>query len=120
MKNQELSDSEYRLCLIVWDQEPVNSTQLVGLAREQLGWAKATTYTVLRKLCQRGLLQNENATVTSRITKAQAQQHRMDRMLQDTFEGSLPAFLAAFSRSRKLSDREAQRLLNMIDSFGEE
>ena len=120
MELPEINESEYRLCLIIWDREPVNSTVLVGLAREQQGWAKATTYTVIRRLCQRGILKNENATVTSLVSREQAQQARMDRLMEDTFQGNLPSFLAAFSRNRKLSKQEAQALLDLIHGFGEE
>ncbi len=115
----EIFGSEYRLCLIVWEQEPVNSTRLVALAADQLGWRKPTTYTVLRRLCEKGVLKNENATVTSLISKEEAQQARMDRLMEDTFQGSLPAFLAAFSKNQNLSESEAEKLLRLIDGFEE-
>ena len=113
-------ESEYRFCQILWDHEPVNSTRLVTLCREQLGWSKATTYTVIKRLSQRGVVKNENATVTSLISREQAQQARLEALVDDTFSGSMPAFIAAFSRSKKLNREELRQLQEMIDSYGEE
>ena len=105
------------MCLIVWEQEPINSTKLVKLCNEQLGWTKATTYTVIRRLAERGILKNENATVTSIISKQQAQEARLEELVEDTFEGSIPAFIAAFTRKRKLSAEEAQQIRSMIREY---
>ena len=116
----KIFDSEYRFCLILWGHEPVNSTRLVELCRQQLGWSKATTYTVIRRLAERGVLKNENATVTSLISKEQAQQAELDSMVEKTFEGSMPAFIAAFSRSKRLTRQEVEQLRSLIDSYGEE
>lgn len=115
----EIFESEYRLCLIVWDQEPINSTKLTALCAEQLGWRKPTTYTVIRRLCEKGVLKNENATVTSLISREQAQQARMDRLMEETFQGNLPAFIAAFSKNQNLSEKEAEKLIRLIDGFEE-
>ena len=95
------------------------STKLVELCRNQLDWSKATTYTVIRRLSERGVLKNENATVTSLISKEQAQASRLEEMVEETFEGSIPAFIAAFSRSRKLTKQEVQELRQLIDDYGE-
>ena len=120
MQTPKIFESEYRFCLILWEQEPVNSTRLVELCRDRLGWSKATTYTVIRRLAERGVLKNENATVTSLISKEQAQQSRLQEMMEETFEGSVPAFLAAFSKSKKLTREEVAQLQSMIDDYQEE
>ena len=120
MEAPRIFESEYRFCLILWDNEPVNSGKLVQLAKEGLGWSKATTYTVIRRLCERGVLKNENTIVTSLISKEEAQKSRLEEMVEETFEGSIPAFIAAFSKTRKLTRQEAQQLKALIDSFEEE
>ncbi len=120
METPKIFESEYRFCLILWEHEPVNSTKLVELCKNQLGWSKATTYTVIRRLGERGVLINENAMVSSLISKAQAQTSRLEEMVEETFEGSVPAFLAAFSRGRKLTRQEVDQLKALIDSYGEE
>ena len=119
MEIPKIFESEYRFCLILWEHEPVNSTKLVELCRNQLDWSKAPTYTVIRRLSERGVLKNENATVTSLISKEQAQASRLEEMVEETFEGSIPAFIAAFSRSRKLTKQEVQELRQLIDDYGE-
>ena len=120
MQTPKIFESEYRFCLILWEQEPVNSTRLVELCRDRLGWSKATTYTAIRRLSERGVLKNENATVTSLISKEQAQRSRLQEMMEETFEGSVPAFLAAFSKSKKLTRQEVAQLQSMIDDYQEE
>ena len=120
MQTPRIFESEYRFCLILWEQEPVNSTRLVELCRDRLGWSKATTYTVIRRLAERGVLKNENATVTSLISKEQAQRSRLQEMMEETFEGSMPAFLAAFSKSKRLTAQEVAQLQSMIDDYQEE
>ena len=119
MNTPKIFESEYRFCLIMWDNEPVNSTELVKLCKDQLGWSKATTYTVIRRLAERGVLKNENAMVTSLVSKEEAQASRLNEMVEETFEGSMPAFIAAFSRSKKLSRREVDQLKQLIDSYEE-
>ena len=119
METPKIFESEYRFCLIMWENEPVNSTELVKLCKQQLGWSKATTYTVIRRLAERGILKNENAIVTSLISKEEAQASRLNEMVEETFEGSMPAFIAAFSRSKKLSRREVDQLKELIDSYEE-
>ena len=120
MEAPKIFESEYRFCLILWENEPINSTQLVELCREQLGWSKATTYTVIRRLSERGVVKNENAVVTSLVSKAQAQASRLDEMVEETFEGSMPAFIAAFSRSKKLTRDEVAQLKAFIDNYKED
>ena len=116
MSVPQIFESEYRFCLILWEHEPVNSTQLVHLCQEQLGWSKATTYTVIRRLSQRGVVKNENATVRSLVSKEQVQASEMDELLEKTFEGSLPAFIAAFARRQKLTEEEVAELRRIIES----
>ena len=120
METPKIFESEYRFCLILWEHEPVNSTKLVELCKQQLGWSKATTYTVIRRLAERGVLVNENTIVRSLVSKAQAQEARLEEMMEETFEGSVPAFITAFSRARKLTRQEAEQLKALIDSYGEE
>ena len=120
METPKIFESEYRFCLLLWEHEPVNSTKLVELCKHQLGWSKATTYTVIRRLAERGVLKNEDATVTSLVSKEEAQQSRLTEMMEETFEGSVPAFIAAFSRSKKLTRQEVDQLKALIDSFEEE
>ena len=117
MEIPKIFDSEYRFCLILWEHEPVNSTKLVQLCKEQLGWSKATTYTVIRRLAERGVLKNENAVVTAVVSKEQAQEAELEELMEKTFEGSVPAFIAAFSRSRKLSREDAEQLRELIDNW---
>ena len=119
METPKIFDSEYRFCLILWEHEPVNSTRLVELCKEQLGWSKATTYTVIRRLGERGVLKNDHPVVTSLVSKEQMQEAELDALVEKTFEGSLPAFIAAFSRSKKLSVAEVEQLREMIDAYGE-
>ena len=120
METPKIFESEYRFCLLLWDNEPVNSTKLAALCREQLGWSKATTYTVIRRLSERGIVKNENAIVTSLISKEEAQKARLEEMVEETFEGSMPAFIAAFSRSKKLTRREVDQLQSLIENFRED
>ena len=108
MEAPKIFESEYRFCLILWEHEPINSTHLVELCRERLGWSKATTYTVIRRLSERGVVKNENAVVTALVSKEQAQASRLAEMVEETFQGSMPAFIAAFSRSRKLTRDEVE------------
>lgn len=119
METPKIFESEYRFCLILWDHEPVNSTRLVQLAKEGLGWSKATTYTVIRRLSERGVVKNENAVVTALVSKEEAQKARLEEMMEETFEGSVPAFIAAFSKSKKLSRSEVEQLKALIDSYEE-
>ena len=120
METPKIFESEYRFCLILWEHEPINSTRLVELCKENLGWSKATTYTVIRRLSERGVVKNENAVVTSLVSKEQAQASRLDEMVEETFQGSMPAFIAAFSRSRKLTRDEVEQLKALIDNYEED
>lgn len=116
MEVPKIFESEYRFCLILWANEPINSTQLVKLCKEQLGWSKTTTYTVIHRLSERGVVKNENATVSSLVSKEQVQEFELDQLVEKTFEGSIPSFIAAFSRSKKLSREEIDQLQALIDA----
>lgn len=115
METQKLADGEYKFTEIIWNNEPINSTLLVKLSLEKLGWKKATTYTVLRKLCEKGILKNENATVTALVKKEEVQKMESEALLEKSFNNSLPTFLAAFLKDKKLSIKEAEELKQMID-----
>ena len=119
METPKIFESEYRFCCILWEHEPVKSTELAKLCREKLGWSKATTYTVIKRLSERGVVKNEEAMVRSLISKEQAQTAAVDELVEKTFDGSLPAFVAAFTRRGKLSAAEAEELRRLIDAHTE-
>jgi predicted transcriptional regulator len=119
MKTPKVFDSEYRFCLILWENEPINSTELVKLCKGKLGWSKATTYTVVKRLTERGVVKNEKATVTSLVSKAEVQAAEIEELVEKTFEGSLPAFVASFTKCKGLSSDEVAEIRKMIDSYGE-
>ena len=120
MATPKVFESEYRFCLILWKHEPINSTKLAKLCNEQLGWSRTTTYTVIKRLSERGVVKNENATVTSLVSKDEVQAAEIDEMVEKTFEGSLPAFIAAFTKCRPMSKAELDEIRRMIDSYTEE
>lgn len=120
MATPKIFESEYRFCLILWEHEPVGSTKLVKLCADKLGWSKGTTYTVIRRLSERGVLKNENAVVTSLVSRDEVQAAEIDELVEKTFGGSLPQFVAAFTKHKNLSADEAAEIRRMIDSFGEE
>jgi predicted transcriptional regulator len=116
----KISDGEYRLMELVWAQEPVNSTELIRAAAKELGWKKPTTYTVIRKLCEKGILQNEQATVTSLVTRDDIVRQASDELLSKNFHNSILSFMACFLDGRKLSAEEADELKRMIDTAKED
>ena len=120
MKTQKIYDSEYRFCLILWAHEPVKSKELVRLCKEQLGWKSTTTYTVIKRLSERGVLKNENTVVTSLVSKDAVQAAELDEFVEKTFEGSLPAFVAAFTKRKDITKAEIDSLQAMIDRYREE
>ena len=117
METPKVFESEYRFCLILWENEPVKSSKLVELCKEQLGWKPTTTYTVIKRLSERGVLKNENTVVTSLVSKDEVQAAEINEMVEKTFEGSLPAFVAAFTKHQKLSEKEIDAVQQMIDRF---
>lgn len=111
----KIHESEYRFCLVMWEHEPVTAVELAKLCQEQLGWKRTTTYTVIKRLGERGVLKNDNGTVASLVSKEEAQAFEIDEMVEKKFEGSLPAFVAAFTRRQDLSDQELDEVQRMID-----
>lgn len=117
MEEMKLCNSDYRFMTIVWDHAPVGSGELVRLGREQLGWKKSTTYAEIKRLCEKGLLKNENAVVEPLVSREEIQAQESDAFVERTFAGSLPGFLAAFLGGKKLSDQEAEELKHLIDHY---
>ncbi len=117
MEIPKIFESEYRFCLILWEHEPIKSSELVNLCREQLGWKPTTTYTVIKRLSERGVLKNEKTIVSSLVTKDEVQASEINEMVKKTFEGSLPAFIAAFTKHQKLSEDELDAVQQMIDRY---
>ena len=117
METPKIYESEYRFCLILWANEPVKSKELVRLCQEQLGWKSTTTYTVIKRLSERGVLKNENTIVTSLVSKDEVQASELHQFVERTFEGSLPAFVAAFTKHGKISDKEIDAVQAMIDRY---
>ncbi len=115
-----ISDGEYRLLEMIWEAEPVNSTELVKLCGERYGWKKSTTYTVLKKLVEKEAVENHAARVTARIKREELQRVESREFLEQKFQGSLPEFLTAFLQDRKLTKKEAWRLHNMIEEAVED
>ena len=111
----KIFESEYRFCLILWEHEPIKSMELAKLCKEKLDWSKTTTYTVMKRLSERGVIKNENAVVTSIISKEEAQLSELDELMDKKFEGSLPAFIAAFGRRQELTDAEIEEIRRIID-----
>ncbi len=117
MADLELGAVQERFADIVWENEPIGSGDLVKVCEKQLGWKKPTTYTVLRKLCEKGLLQNENGVVTSLVSKEDFYSDRSRQIVEESFSGSLPAFVAAFVSKKKLTSEEADEIQSLIDAF---
>ncbi|MBE6717562.1 MAG: BlaI/MecI/CopY family transcriptional regulator [Ruminococcaceae bacterium] len=117
METPKIFESEYRFCLILWEHEPVKSSELVKLCKEQLGWKPTTTYTVIKRLSERNVLKNENTVVTSLVSKDEVQAAEINEMVEKTFEGSIPAFVAAFTKYKKLSSEEIDAVQQMIDRY---
>ena len=117
MEVPKIFESEYRFACIVWGKEPVSVKELIGVCNEELEWKRTTTYTVLKRLCERGILKNEDGVVTSLYTKEQIQYSESRQFLDKTFEGSLPGFLAAFLKGKKISDKELKELRQMLDKY---
>lgn len=119
MEHLRLAEGEYRFARIVWENEPLPSGKLVELSRQELGWKKSTTYTVLKKLVERGILRNENAVITAVIPQEEILREESRAVVDRAFEGSLPSFLAHFMGGKTISDAEADELKDLIDRFRE-
>jgi predicted transcriptional regulator len=115
----ELGEIQEQFAEIIWENEPVASGELVKIAQERLGWKKSTTYTVLRKLCEKGLFQNNDGIVTSVISKSEFDSAKSHKFVDENFKGSLPSFIAAFAGGRKFSKKEVDEIQKMIDAFRE-
>ena len=112
----KLFDAEYRFALVVWENEPVHSRKLTELCADALGWKRATTYTVLRKLCERGILRNKNAIVSSMVKKSEVQGYESAAIVDRAFDGSLPSFITAFLKTKSLTPEEAAEIQEMINA----
>ena len=119
MIEYKLGEIEMRFTAIVWDNEPLSSGELVKLALNELSWKKSTTYTIIRKLCEKGILQNENGTVSSLVSKKEYDSLQSEKFVDETFLGSLPNFLASFSMRKKLSDKEIEEIQQFINDHKE-
>ena len=108
MQKYRLSESEYRFVKIIWDNQPMPSSQLVEKCKEAFDWKKSTTYTMLKRLCEKGVLKNENSTVTALVSRAEVEKYQSAHIVNETFEGSLPNFIAAFMQGKKITEEEKQ------------
>ena len=115
MADLRLGPVESRFAELIWDSEPISSTELVHLAERELEWKKSTTYTVLKRLCEKGIFQNEGGVVTSRLSREEYAARQSVQFVEETFSGSLPAFLTAFTRRKKLTEEEIDQLQRLIE-----
>lgn len=115
MADLRLGPVESRFAELIWDGEPISSTELVHLAERELEWKKSTTYTVLKRLCEKGIFQNEGGVVTSRLSREEYAARQSEQFVEETFSGSLPAFLTAFTRRKKLTEEEINQLQRLIE-----
>jgi len=120
MDDLKLCESDYRFMSILWERAPLSSRELVMLCAERLGWKKSTTYTVLKKLCDRGFAKNEDTIVSALIERDLVEKYESERVIDHAFSGSLPGFLAAFLGGKTLSDAEADALKRLIDEHRED
>ena len=119
MKEIELGEVQAAFADIIWANEPVGSGELVKLCENQFNWKKPTTYAVLRKLCEKGLFKNDDGIVTSLISKEEFNASKSEKFVQETYAGSLPAFIAAFMSHKKLSSGDIDEIQKMIDKYRE-
>lgn len=120
MEEIKLGLVEARFADIVWQNEPLTTRDLVSLCEKELKWKRTTTYTVLKKLCEKGIFLTDNSVVTALISKEEFYAIQSEKFVENTFEGSLPAFIAAFASRKKISSEELDEIRRMIDSYGEE
>ena len=120
MEDIRLGVVESKFAELIWEREPIPSGELVKLCEKELSWKKPTTYTVLRKLCEKGIFKNENGVVSSLISRQEFYAMQSERFVEETFDGSLPAFVAAFTKRKQLSKKEVEELRKLIDTYGEE
>ena len=115
MATPKVFESEYRFCLLLWQNEPISSSDLAKLCNKELGWSRTTTYTVIKRLSDRGVVENENTIVTSLISKEEIQLAEMEEMMAKTFENSLPAFIAKKKKKENLSEKEVEEIKRIIN-----
>lgn len=120
MEDLKLGAVESKFADLIWDSEPIPSGELVKLCEKELAWKKPTTYTVLRKLCEKGIFKNEKGIVSSLISRSEFYAMQSEKFVAETFDGSLPAFVAAFTKRKQLSKEEVMELRKLIDTYGEE
>ena len=118
MATPKVFESEYRFCLLLWENEPMNCSNLAKLAKAKLEWSRTTTYTVIKRLCDRGVLVNNDSIVTSIVSKDEIQLAELEEMYEKRFEGNLPAFIAAFAKQQKLSESDVEEIKKIIDGAG--
>lgn len=119
MNDLKLYDAEFKFMNIVWEVEPVHSKELSAICGERLGWKRPTTYTVIRKLAERGFVKNENATVTALVKREQIQKYEAEMLLDKAFDGSIPSFIATFLKGKSLTEEDTRALLKMIEGAKE-
>ncbi|MDO5015098.1 MAG: BlaI/MecI/CopY family transcriptional regulator [Clostridia bacterium] len=115
MSTPKVYESEYRFCLILWENEPISSSKLAKLCNEKLGWSRTTTYTVIKRLSDRKVLKNEKTIVTSLVTKEDVQKAEIDELVEKKFSGSLPEFIATFTKNQHLTEKEIKEIKKIID-----
>lgn len=115
MENLKIFDAEYRFMCIVWEEGPINSTELVKRCLTEFGWKKSTTYSVIKRLSGRGILKNENAIVTALVKRIEVQKYESEQIVEKGFDNSLPCFITAFLQDKKLTQSEAQEIKKMIE-----
>lgn len=120
MRSPKIFESEYRFCKILWENEPIKSGDLARLCAEQLGWKTTTTYTVIKRLSDRGVIKNEHTVVSSLVSRQEAEAAEIEELIEKRFDSSVPGFLAAFTKNRRLNAKEIAELQQMIDSFRKE
>ena len=120
MSEWRMGEIESRVADLIWENEPITSAELVRLAQQELNWKKSTTYTMLKRLCERGLFQNEKGIVSSVMTREEFGAAQSEKIIEESFDGSLPAFIAAFASCKKLSSADVEEIQKMIDAYREE
>lgn len=114
MTTPKVFETEYKFCEIIWDVEPIKSSQLAKICKEKLGWSKSTTYTVIKRLSERGVIVNNETYITSYYTKEEIQVSEIQELLEKKFDGSLPSFIAAFTKNMKLSDEDKEEIRRLL------
>ena len=115
MEKLKIFDAEYRFMVLLWEKEPINSTELVKLCLNEFGWKKSTTYTVIKRLSERGILRNEKAYVTALVSRLDVQRQECEQILEKAFDNSLPNFITAFLQDKKLTQNEAEKIKKVIE-----